>query len=96
MIFEAARLCYDSSWMPTDPQIVSDSPKLFLRAETLQLVIDHVEACLKAASPTSSFFGSRLDLMRAGGRIRLASNQISAPRLAYTSDRLAAANLSCD
>jgi hypothetical protein len=50
MIFEAARLCYVARWMPRDPQIVPDSPDLFLHRETLQLAIDHVEATLKAAA----------------------------------------------
>jgi hypothetical protein len=50
MIFEAARLCYDASWMPRDPEIVPTSPALVIRPEILQLAIDHVESCLKAAS----------------------------------------------
>jgi hypothetical protein len=50
MIFEAARLCYVASWMPTDPEIIPDSPELFLHKETLQLAIDHLEACLKGAA----------------------------------------------
>jgi Protein of unknown function (DUF3987) len=50
MIFEAACLCFDARWMPRDPQIVPDSPELHLRTEMLQLAIDHVEACLSAAS----------------------------------------------
>jgi Protein of unknown function (DUF3987) len=49
MIFEAARLCYDASWMPKDPEIIPDSPALKFRADTVQLAIDHVKACLKAA-----------------------------------------------
>ena len=50
MIFEAARLCNDAWWMPSDPEIVPESPELCLRTEVLELAIDHVEACLKAAS----------------------------------------------
>ena len=50
MIFEAALLCHDAWWMPRNPQIVPDSPELRLRTEVLQLAIDHVEACLRAAS----------------------------------------------
>jgi hypothetical protein len=50
MIFEAACLCYDVSSMPLDPQIIPDSQKLLLGTEALQLAIDHVKACLKAAS----------------------------------------------
>jgi hypothetical protein len=49
MIFETARLCYDAKWMPREPDIVPTSPDLVLRPDTLQIAIDHVEACLKAA-----------------------------------------------
>jgi hypothetical protein len=50
MIFEASRLCYVAKWMPDDPEIIPDSPELILGTEALQLAIDHIEACLKAAS----------------------------------------------
>jgi hypothetical protein len=51
MIFEAGVLCYDAKWMPADPEIVPDkSPPLVFHHDTLQLAIDHVEECLKAAS----------------------------------------------
>jgi hypothetical protein len=50
MIFEASCLCYDAKWMPHDPQIVPDSPPLILKPNIVQLAINHVEACLKAAA----------------------------------------------
>jgi hypothetical protein len=49
MIFEAARLCYDASWMPSDPEIVPTSPELVIHPEILQLAIGHVESCLDVA-----------------------------------------------
>jgi hypothetical protein len=50
MIFEAGILCYDATWMPTDPEIVPSSPPLVFHHDTLHLAIDHVEECLKAAT----------------------------------------------
>jgi hypothetical protein len=50
MIFEAGVLCYDAKWRLSDPEIVPDSPPLVIHEDILQLAIDHVEECLKAAA----------------------------------------------
>jgi hypothetical protein len=49
MIFESACLCYDTSWMPADPDIIPTSPPLILRPETLELALSYVEECFNAA-----------------------------------------------
>jgi hypothetical protein len=49
MIFESASLCYDSSWMPANPEIIPTSPPLVLRPNTLELALSYVEECFNAA-----------------------------------------------
>jgi hypothetical protein len=54
MIFEASCLCYDAKWMPNDSEIVPDSPPLILKSNIVELAINHVDACLKAAASLDS------------------------------------------